>query len=93
MQVERKNSELEIIRFIKTQLVPENTTELAPDVELIAGGVLDSVAMVELVVWIEESYGLSVAIDDLTPETFGTVRKIAAYIDKQSPSPSAEAIA
>ena len=80
MQVERGNPEQEIIKFISTNLISGKDIDLGPDAELIADGLLDSVAMVELVVWIEDSFGLRVAIDDLTPDTFGSVRKIAAYI-------------
>ncbi len=76
--------EQEILEFIVTELVQGDDVELKPDTDLLCEGVLDSTAMVELIVWLEESYGFSVDIDDLTPETFGSVGKIAEYVSKNS---------
>ena len=36
----------------------------------------------ELVVWIEGKYGFDVEIDDITPEHFGSVKALTAYIEK-----------
>ena len=63
------------------------TQELAPgkadiDVESSLQGVIDSTAVMELVVWIEGEYGFDVEIDDITPEHFGSVKALTAYIEK-----------
>ena len=44
------------------------------------GGLVDSAAMVELIVWIETEYDFDIELDDLTPEVFGTIRKISEYV-------------
>ena len=36
----------------------------------------------ELVVWIEGQYGFDVEIDDITPDNFGSVKALTAYIEK-----------
>jgi acyl carrier protein len=43
---------------------------------------IDSTAMMELVVWIGDRYGFDVEIDDITPDHFGSVRKLTDYISK-----------
>lgn len=49
----------------------------SPDQDLFETGVLDSMALVDLLVEIERSLNVTVSIEDLDIETFGTVRKIA----------------
>jgi acyl carrier protein len=36
----------------------------------------------ELVVWIEGECGFDVEIDDITPDNFGSITKIVAYIER-----------
>jgi acyl carrier protein len=43
---------------------------------------VDSTAMMELVVWIADHYGFDVEIDDITPDHFGTIRRLSDYIRK-----------
>ena len=67
--------------FVGSDLVPAGT-ELEPETDLV--GLMDSAAMVELIVWIETEYGFDIELDDLTPEVFGTIRKISEYIAKRA---------
>ena len=55
----------------------------AHDTDLIDSGLLDSLAMVSLIVQIEAEFGFAVAIDELDIEDFRSAGKIAAYIDRQ----------
>jgi len=54
--------------------------DLAPDTALMESGILDSVRLVQLVSWLEESYGIQVTVDKLTPEHFATPRTLAALV-------------
>ena len=42
--------------------------------------VIDSTAIMELVVFIEDNFGFQVDLDDIDPEQFGTVAKLGAYV-------------
>lgn len=46
--------------------------------------ILDSVAMLEFVLWIEETFEMVVDTDDLTPENFSTLGNIVGYIESQA---------
>jgi acyl carrier protein len=50
-------------------------TDLIPD----AAG-LDSAAIMELIVWYEQRFGLEVDQDDLTIENFGTIDAMTRYV-------------
>jgi acyl carrier protein len=66
--------------FIGTQLAAGKPLNLGPDTELI--GLVDSTGVMELTVWIENTFGFSIEIDDITPENFGTIRSLGAWIRK-----------
>lgn len=73
----------EILDFIKT-LNPEAAKGVDPGQNLLESGLLDSVAMMELVVWCEEHFGITIDTDDLTPENFSTLEAISAYVERTS---------
>ena len=56
----------------------------APDLDLIDGSVLDSLALVELLVELERSFGIELALQELDIENFRTPTSIAAFVARQS---------
>ena len=71
-----------ITDFIKAELAPATSSEIALDTSLIGEGLLDSTAMLQLVLWVEDTYGFPVEDIDMTPETFGTIRNLSEYVKK-----------
>jgi acyl carrier protein len=47
---------------------------------LLESGVIDSMAVLEIVGHIEQQYGVTVSDDDMMPENFDTIEAIAAFI-------------
>ena len=59
-------------------------SSIGDDQELFAGGLgLDSVDALELVVGIEQRYGLTVQGDDLDQSIFASVSSLAAFVERQ----------
>jgi acyl carrier protein len=54
--------------------------ELDDDDSLLRTGVITSLGVMELVDWVETTFGLRVDPSDITEENFDTVRSIARYI-------------
>ena len=73
--------EQDLLAFIKKQLARPDF-DLEPDTNLV--GVVDSTGVIEVVVYITDHYGFEVEIDAITPENFGTVRKLTEYIRKNA---------
>ncbi len=71
-----------ITDYIKTELAPATSSEIALDTSLIGEGLLDSTAMLQLVLWVEDTYGFPVEDIDMTPEVFGTIRNLSEYVKK-----------
>ena len=67
--------------YIRKEL-SSGETEIEADTSL--AGVIDSTAIMELVVWIEGECGFDVEIDDITPDNFGSVRKRSDYVKKKA---------
>jgi len=68
--------------FIGKQLASGKQMDLGLDTNLI--GLVDSTGVMELTVWIENTFGFSVEIDDITPENFGTVRSLGAWVRRNT---------
>lgn len=47
-------------------------------------GLLDSPALLELILFYEQTFGLDVDQEDLTLDNFGTIDSMAAYLEKHT---------
>lgn len=70
-----------VYKIIKT--LKPNVPDFDVETNLQESEILDSVAMLEFVLWIEETFELVVDTDDLTPENFSTLGNIVVYIETQ----------
>ena len=69
--------------YIRDELLIADGADLRDDTPL-WGGVIDSVGLMQLITFIEETYGIEVADDELTSAHFGTVSSIAALVDAKA---------
>lgn len=53
---------------------------LADDDPLLAGGLIDSAGMMELILWLETAFELEIDIDELDLENFASVAAIARFV-------------
>jgi acyl carrier protein len=73
-----------ITSYIRTQLVPGADSAIGPDSNLVEDGHLDSTAMLELVLWVGDTFGINIQAEDFTAENFGTPRLIAEFVQLRS---------
>lgn len=50
------------------------------DASFLENGIVDSMNILELVMYVEESFGVKVGDSDIVPENFDSVSKMASYI-------------
>jgi acyl carrier protein len=55
---------------------------LHDDDVILESGALDSVALLELIIWIELTFDLTIHQTDLTVENLGSIDAIAAYLQR-----------
>ena len=53
---------------------------------LLEAGVVDSLAVLSLIQFIEKQYGMTVAEDEMMPENFDTIEAIAAFVERRRSS-------
>ena len=59
-----------------------NARSLTNDQEIPSSGLLDSPALMELIIWFENEYGMEIDQDELTMDNFGTIDSMAAYLER-----------
>jgi acyl carrier protein len=71
--------------ILKEFLPGEDPAELTDTTPLITGGILDSIATLKLVMFVEERYGITLQAHEVDPEHLDTISLIAQLIrSKQS---------
>ena len=67
--------------FILSEFLPgENPAELTDATPLISGGILDSIATLKLVLFIEETFGITLEAHETDREHLDTIAEIAQLI-------------
>lgn len=68
--------------FILEKFLPgEDPSHLAPDTPLMTSGILDSLATLELVSFLEERYGIELQPADVDASRLGTLNGIAKLVN------------
>lgn len=73
---------------ILAEILPDETPDaLTAETPLFDAGILDSVAALTLIEFIEDRFGIALEAHELTLETFGSVAAIAALVQEKSSAP------
>jgi len=75
----------EVMRYIRTQL-PAEVQDIDIDCNLWTEGYLDSTAILEVILWLESSYNITIENEELTPENFATIRNIEEFVCRATAS-------
>jgi len=75
---------LEVEEFIVREIaLGRGIDSVAHDSDLLAGDVIDSLGIVQLISFLEGKYGIKVDDEDLDPENFRSVDSIVMLIEKK----------
>jgi acyl carrier protein len=78
------NVETRLTDFVQKRLLARaDRAVVARDESLIAGGLLDSLAVVELTAFLEETFGITVDDEDVVPANFETIQQLAAFVTRK----------
>jgi acyl carrier protein len=74
----------EIRQFvIDNFLYGQDDATLTDDVSFLEKGIIDSTGVLELVSFIEETYGFSVGDEEIIPDNFDSLSKLANFVVKK----------
>ena len=55
-----------------------------PDEDLLEQGLIDSLAIVQIIAHIEDSFGVSLGPNDVVPENFSTLNALAGLVESRA---------
>jgi acyl carrier protein len=88
MEQTLERTEGEVRQFIVDNfLFGQEDENLTNDVSLLQSGTIDSTGVLELVMFIEETYRIKVEDDELLPENLDSIQNVAAFIKRKREQP------
>jgi len=73
----------QLIDFIQTEIVL-GSIAVSADTDLLLTGAVDSLGVIRITQWMEDSLGVTVDPGDVTLENFQTIERMAAYLSGRS---------
>jgi len=67
--------------ILREFLVGENPERLTDTTPLISGGILDSIAIIKLIAFLEETYHLQIEAHEIDMKHFNTISDIIRFVD------------
>lgn len=84
------NLQAGIERFILEELLQGSSRKrIEPDEPLISSGVIDSLGMLRLIMFLEQETGITVGDGEVVPESFETLRQIVQFVERKKGSSAA----
>lgn len=72
----------EINNYLVAELASERES-FAPDENLLAQGIIDSMGILSLVAFMETRFGIKASEDDMVPENFETLEALRAFVERK----------
>jgi acyl carrier protein len=66
--------------FIASEILKQTGRDIAPDAEIISSGLIDSFSLMDLALFVEDTFGVRIEDTELNAETFDTLRELADLI-------------
>ncbi|MEW5829326.1 MAG: acyl carrier protein [Chloroflexota bacterium] len=72
-----------IAAFLATQILKQPKRVIQPDESLISSGLIDSFSLMDLALFVEDTFGVRIEDTELTADTFDTLDQLAALIQSR----------
>ena len=82
-KMNQKNTAGSIRLFIVQKFPAARKRSIDDGTPLLESGIIDSLGMLDLVAFLEQTFNITVADDELIPENFADVSRMAAYVDRK----------
>ena len=69
--------------FISTSILKQLGREIQADEKLITSGLIDSFSLMDLALFVEDTYGVRIEDTELNAETFDSLDQLAALIESR----------
>jgi acyl carrier protein len=69
--------------FISTNIMKQPNREIGPDEPLLSSGLIDSFSLMDLALFVEDTFGVRIEDTELNKETFDNLAELASLIDSR----------
>ena len=70
-------------QYIATKVLKQPNRKISPDEALISSGLIDSFSLMDLALFVEDTYGVRIEDTELNADTFDSLNQLAALIDSR----------
>jgi acyl carrier protein len=70
--------------FVASNLLFGDTDSFQNETSFLESGVIDSMGILELITFVEKTYGIKVEPEEMVPENFDSVNKLAFFLSKKA---------
>ena len=70
-----------LIEFVKNEVMRNKNAKLDENEDLLSAGILDSLAILQLVAYIEDQFGIKVPDEDVVFENFQSINALTSYLE------------
>ncbi len=67
-------------QFITSRILKQPGRQIAPEAPLISSGLIDSFSLVDLALFVEDTFGVHVEDTELNAQTFDNLEQLAALV-------------
>lgn len=70
-----------IAKFIAEKILKQPNKEIKPDEALISSGLIDSFSLMDLALFVEDTFGVKIEDTELNADTFDSLNQLAGLIE------------
>jgi acyl carrier protein len=70
-------------KFLATQILKQPNRSIAADEALISGGLIDSFSLMDLALFVEDTFGVRIEDTELNANTFDNLTQLVALIESR----------
>jgi acyl carrier protein len=74
----------EIEKYIATQIIKQPGRKIAADAPLISSGMIDSFSLMDLALFVEDTFGVRIEDTELNANTFDNLTQLASLIESRN---------
>jgi len=83
----------QVRQFILTNFYVPDPATITDEASLLKSGVVDSTGVLEVISFLEETFQVTVADDEMTPDNLDSILRISAFLDRKRTEPALQASA
>ena len=76
------DSKAALIKYIKMEVMRNENADLGDSQDLLSSGILDSLAILQVVSYIDEQFGIQVPDEDVVFENFQSIQALSNYLEQ-----------